>query len=150
MPDQLNNYGEEFCQKLIWASDQISRPANLEVLLYDDSTDNLGDGDDLNAISTEPTDGNYQRQQIAFDSSSFTVQADGSGNWEAEMLDVVFDVINSTGDVDGYAVLANFQSEEAGDSSANDHVIMTGSLDQSYPLSKSDRITTQNGGSVMD
>lgn len=149
MADNLTHYGEEFIQKLAFTPGNITRPTNLEVLLFDDSTDTLTDSDDVSAISTEPTDGNYTRQTISFDDTAFSHLVENTDS-VAAMIDVVFDVINTTGDVDGFAVLGTFLSDRAGDSSANQHIIFTGSLDQTYPLSKSDELTIENGGVSLD
>lgn len=149
MAYNLHIYGEEFFWKLAFTPGEVSRPTNLKVILYDDSTDSLTETSDIGDVGTEPTDGNYQRQDIPFDVNTFTV-IEENADAVADMVDVIFDVINTTGDVDSWAVLGTFQSDRAGDSSANQHILFSGGLDQSYPLSKSDELTVENGGISLD
>jgi len=118
-----HDVGEEFKQKSIYRTDLITRPGTLEVLLYNDSTDNLSEASDVGDITTEPTAGNYTRQTVSFDTGDLTLSVDGSGDLQVDGS-VTFDTLDTGDTVDGYALVASFQSDvvnsEAG---ANDHII---------------------------
>lgn len=117
----LHDTGEEYYQ------DKLSGET-FDVGLYNDNTDALSDGDDLTAISTEPGDGNYQRQTGQAFSSS-----DASGDWRLSNDSTVqFDTTNTTGTVDSAFVVVNFAADEPdadGDGTATDHLLFTASLD---------------------
>ena len=149
MAFSLHETGEEFIQKLVWTPSEITRPSNLEVLLFDNSEDDLTDSSDVEDIETEPTDGNYTRQTVSFDSDGFSILTEDSDS-VADMIDITFDVINTTGDVDAFAVIGEFESDRAGDTEPQEHIIFAGGLDQSYPLDKSDELTVENGGISLD
>ena len=112
-----------------------------DVGLYDDSVDAISDTNDLVDITTEPSDGNYTRQ------AGIGVTAeDISGDWGIDNdADVSFDVTNTTGSVDSYFFVANFQAEDTGDTSQTDHLVLTGALSQSYDLSNLDTLTISAG-----
>ena len=118
-----HDVGEEFKQKSIFRQDTLTRPGTLEVLLYNDSTDNLSESSDVGDVTTEPTAGNYTRQTVNFDTWDLTLSVDGSGDLQADGS-VTFDTLDTGNTVDGYALVASFQSDvvnaEAG---ANDHII---------------------------
>jgi len=114
--------GEEFKQKSIFRTDNINRPTSITVGLYNDSTDNLSQSDDVGAITTEPTTGNYSPQTSTLDSTDITLSV-SSGDLEASTT-VTFDTSDTGETVDGYFVLVNFQSDiVAGESSASDHIL---------------------------
>lgn len=141
MSYQLTNIGEE------WSLKTNLDGASVSILLYDDSTDNIGDTDDLSAITTEPSDGNYSRQSATL---TFAVKdSDGAAVTSAQ---VSFDVTDTTGDVDSYGIVANFQSSTAGDSSAQDHLVATGALSQTYSLSNLDtlNVSAETMGHKLD
>ena len=122
----LTNIGEEYVVK-------NAATGSFDVLLYNDTTDAAGDTTDLAALTTEPSDGNYVRQTATF------VAAAANGDWKSSNdTEISFDVGSTTGTVDAYAIVANFQSTEAGDSAATDHIIVTGSMSQSRDLSQID------------
>ena len=130
----LTDLGEEYT--LETALEGVS----ITIGLYDDSTDAIGDTNDIADITTEPSDGNYARQ-----TDTLTL-VDESGDWAAETSSQVsFDVTSTTGTVDSYFVIANFQADDTGDSSANDHLICTGALSQSYDLSNVDTLNIDAG-----
>ena len=86
----LTDLGEEYMIKN--NLDTIS----VDVGLYNDSTDSISDTDDLAAITSEPSDGNYVQQTGEALSAS-----DISGNWGVDNDSVItFDVTNTTGTVD--------------------------------------------------
>lgn len=130
MASILTDYGEE------WMIKTNLDTASVDVGLYNDSTDSIADPDGLSSITTEPGDGNYIRQaDISVSASDF------SGNWGVDNdAKVTFDVTDTTGDVDSYFFVANFTSDDAGDGSATDHLVLTGSLSQSYALGNVDTL----------
>lgn len=135
MASILTDLGEE------WMITNNLDSASVDVGLYDDSTDSISDTDDVADITTEPSDGNYTRQ------SGIDVSAsDISGDWGIDNDGTVtFDVSGTTGDVDSYFFVVNFQANDTGDSSATDHLVVTGSLSQSYALSNLDTLEISAG-----
>lgn len=130
----LTDLGEE------WSLETALEGVSVDILLYNDSTDAIGDTDDLAAISTEPTDGNYVRQ-----TATLTL-VDESGDWAAETsAQVSFDVTDTTGTVDSYGIVANFTADDTSDGSATDHLVATGALSQSYDLSNLDTLNINSG-----
>jgi len=118
-----HDVGEEFKQKSIYRTDLISRPISLEVLLYNDATDNLTEASDVGSITTEPTAGNYTRQTVSFDSTDLTLSIDGSGDLQVDGS-VTFDTLDTGDTVDGYALVASFQSDVVNaEAAANPHII---------------------------
>lgn len=131
----LTDLGEE------WMIKNNLDTVSVDVGLYNDSTDSIADGDDLAAISSEPSDGNYVRQTGEALSAS-----DISGDWGTDNDSVItFDVTNTTGTVDSYFFVYNFQASDTGDGAANDHLVLTGSLSQSYDLSNVDTLEISAG-----
>jgi hypothetical protein len=116
---------------------------SVDVGLYNDTTDSVTDTTDL-PLSSEPADGNYNRAVGEAVSAS-----DISGNWGIDNDGVItFDVSNTTGTVDSYFFVANFASTDAGDGgTATDHLVLTGSLSQSYDLSNLDTLEISAGTS---
>lgn len=110
-----------------------------DVGLYDDSVDDIQDPDNVADITTEPSDGNYSR--IA--GISVTVQNIDGDYGIANDNDIEIDVSGTSGDVDSYFFLAEFDSEEAGGS--DDHLVITGALSQSYALDNLDTLTISAG-----
>lgn len=142
MANILTDLGEE------WMITTNLDSVTVDVGLYNDSTDSIGDTDDLAAITTEPSDGNYTRQTGEAVSAS-----DISGNWGIDNDNIVtFDVTNTTGTVDSYFFVANFQANDTGDGSTTDHLVLTGSLSQSYDLSNLDtlEISADTAGVTVD
>lgn len=135
MTTQLHDTGEEYYQ------DKLSGET-FTIGLYNDSSDNLTDSDDVGNITTEPSDGNYSRQAGESFSSS-----DSGGDWTlTNDSQVSFDVTNTTGTVDAYFIIVNFTSDDKGDTSATDHLLCTGSLSQSYDLSNLDTLNLSANG----
>ena len=130
-----HDVGEEWKQKTLFRQDLISRNASVSVGLYDDSTDSLTESDDVGAITTEPTTGNYARQTASLDSSDFSLSQNGNSDLAAEYT-VTFDVTNTTETVDAAFVIVNFQSDIVNsESSANDHLLVSAALDSAKDLS---------------
>lgn len=131
--------GEEWKQKVLYRQDLISsRDASVDVGLYNDASDNLSDSDDIGAIGSEPTTGNYSRQSIALDGSDVSLSVDGSGNLMAEGT-VTFDVTDTGETVDSFFVVVEFQSDVVNNESGeNPHLLISaefGTTDLSNYLS---------------
>ena len=138
---QLHDTGEQFNKKYIF-TDEVSKPANLQVGLYSDSSDQLSDEDDIDDIQSEPDDGNYVRQDVPFDDTGFQAEQPGGAGtpWEANTTDdIVFDLEDTTGEVDYYFVVVEYEAE--GDTGAQDHLYWTGELSQEYALDSLDQLT---------
>lgn len=121
-----HDVGEEWKQKNNYRQDTIgTRDGSLDVGLYNDNTDSLSESDDISAVSSEPSTGNYGRQPLSLDGSDLSMSVDGSGDLQVSGT-VTFDVLDTGEDVDGYFVVANFTSDVVNDeSSANDHVVIS-------------------------
>lgn len=147
MSYQLNNIGEEFLARMALRRDTIAVPASLTLGLYLEATDLLTETDDLAAITTEPADGNYARRTITIDNADIILSKVG-GNWQMELsengINLVFDVIGTTGSVDAWFVVATFQSTEAGDAVPTAHLIANGALSATYNLSLLDTLNVSN------
>ena len=128
----LTNIGEEFNAK-------NSLEGTFTVLLYNDSTDAASDTTDLSDITTEPTDGNYARQSTSFGAAKLSGDW-GTANSAGFSFDLTGAVNTAGGIVDAYAIIANFTSTEAGDSTATDHIISTGLLSQNRDLAQIDTL----------
>ncbi|UBF22587.1 hypothetical protein HRTV-25_gp6 [Halorubrum tailed virus 25] len=142
MTTQLHDTGEKFIMDEAFGSG--TGATSVSIGLFNDATDGLSDSSDVSNITTEPGGSNYGRQSATL-GSDFTVQDNGS-NWEAIMADQTFDTSNSSQSIDAYFVVVNFQSDDTGDSSATDHLLFTGSLDQTYDLGSVDSFTLSGSG----
>lgn len=130
MASILTDLGEEYLIKNNLDGDAV------DVGLYDDSTDAISDTNDLADITTEPSSGNYLRQD-----NVLVEQGDFSGDHGVDNTNkITFDVSGTSGDVDSYFFEVSFQAEDTGDSSAQEHLILTGSLSQTYALSNVDTL----------
>lgn len=138
MPAQLTDIGEEY----VFKTDV--RGATLTVLLYNDTTDAIGDADDLAAITTEPTNANYTRQ-----TATFTVE-DLAGDWGFDNdVEVSFNFEDQDTDftVDSWGLIANFDSADAGDAGTpSDHLIATGELSKPRNTNPVDILNLSAGG----
>jgi hypothetical protein len=125
----LSDYGEEWEHKFAFRQDLLgTRDTTIEVLLYNDATDAIGDTDDVGAVTTEPTDGNYTRQTFTLDSADVTITQTG-GDIRAEAT-VTFDVDGTTGMVDSSMCVVDFQSDIVNSEGAqNPHHIYSATLD---------------------
>lgn len=131
----LTDLGEE------WMIKTNLDTASVDVGLYNDTTDGIGDSDDVSSITTEPTDGSYSRQTGVAVSAS-----DISTNWGIDNDNTIsFDVSGTTGTVDSYFFVANFQASDTSDSTAQDHLVLTGTLSQSYDLGNVDSLDISAG-----
>lgn len=143
MTTQLHDTGEEAILDDFF-EESLTKPASVDVGLFNDATDALSDSSDIGNITTEPAGSAYARQSASF-GSAFTNQ-DNAGDWETIIDDQTFDTSDSSQDVDAYFVVINFQSDDTGDTSANDHLLFTGSLDQTYNLNDIDSFTLSGSG----
>lgn len=135
MAQTLTDYGEE------WLVTSDLTTSAVDVGLYNDSTDAITDPDDIENITTEPGDGNYTRQ------TSISVSANNiSGDWSV-ITDskVTFDLQNTTPEVDSYFFVVSFQAETDNDTTAQDHLIVAGSLSQTYDLNSVDTLEISAG-----
>jgi hypothetical protein len=131
----LTDLGEEYLMK------NDTGATNLDVGLYNDSTDAIGDTDDLSAITTEPSGSAYARQ------SAPVATADISGDWGFDNDNQEsWDTSDSSQSVDAYFLVANFQATDTGDGSPQDHLIATGALSQSRNLTDIDTLKISAGG----
>jgi len=123
--------GEEFIVKHLF-TDEVARPASIEVGLYNDSDDALADSADVADITTEPGDtnggdaGNYARLTYSFGTTEFSSATDSNNDWQAVFAPKTFDLTNTTGVVDGFFAVITYQAEN--ESSANDHLFTTDAL----------------------
>jgi hypothetical protein len=133
----LTDLGEE------WMIKNDLDSVTVDVGLYNDSTDSIADADDIGDITTEPNDGNYSRQTGVAVSAS-----DISSDWGVDNdSNITFDVTDTTGTVDSYFFVYSFQADDTGDGSPQDHLVLTGSLSQSYDLSNLDTLEISAGTS---
>lgn len=138
-------------QKWAWRQDQIQRGSTpvIEVgLFYNDPSDggdDIGETSDVSDLDTEPTDGDYVRHTFELDSDAVTIEK-VSGNYVLYIEDHVFELLDTTGDADHYFVVTEFQSDEAGDTQANKHMVAAGPLQQYYDLNSVDQLTNKNAG----
>lgn len=128
----LTDLGEEYILET-----DLTGVASLTYGLYDDGTDAISDGNDLADITTEPDNANTYARQTA----NISVR-DISGDWGFDNdSQVSFDTsTNSETGIDSYFIVANFQADDTSDGSATDHLVVTGSLSQSYDLSNVDTL----------
>lgn len=134
--DLLTDLGEEHLM------DNGFDGATIKVGLYNDSTDGLTDSDDVGAITTEPTNTNYSRQ------SDTVTSADISGNWGVDNdSKISFDFSDQTTSevVDTAFVIINFQADDTGDTSANDHLIANPALSQDRDIGSIDTLEIAAG-----
>ena len=141
MAVNLHNFGEEFMQDLV-----VSSGKTFDVGVYNDSTDSLSESSDLSDITTEPTGSNYSRQSES--ASNISVDLSGS-DAKTDFPQQIFDTSDSSQEVDSYFVVVNFQSDEAGDGSQNDHIFHTGALSQTRDLSDVDELEVNNVGGAL-
>ena len=137
-----HNTGEEWAHKLAFRTDEIVRNTTVEVLLYDDSVDNLDDTSDVGDITTEPTDGNYTRQTFELDSADVELSI-VNDQLRAETT-VTFDVTDTTGTVDATQTIVEFQSDIVNaETEANPHFLYSATIDfGTADLSQFDNLQT--------
>ena len=134
--------GAEWAHKFAFRQDTITRDDTIEVLLYDDSVDELDDTSDVGDITTEPDDGDYARQTFTLDDPDVDLSfVDGQLRAEAT---VVFNVSGTTGEVDATQTVVDFQSDVVNaEEEANPHFLYSATLDfGTADLSQFDNLQT--------
>lgn len=129
MPANLHDLGES----LVLTAALGSR--ELDVGLFNDSTDALSDSATYSSISTEPTGSAYAVQTTAGGSVT-----SNSGTTEISLGSLSYDTSDSTQTVDAVYVR---------DTSTGD-LIFTNALDSSYDLSSIDTLDLSNVGLSLD
>ena len=131
----LHDYGEEYFQKQALNTGDIDA-TNCYVGLYlndpEEGGDDLEDSSNIDAITTEPDDGNYERAEIPLDSENIEILTDGE-NAVAEFNDIELDILDTTGEVDSWFVVINFESDYAGDTAPSDNLVLSGRLNVAEP-----------------
>jgi hypothetical protein len=134
--DILTDLGEEYWTK------HDATAATFIVGVYNDATDGISDGDDVGAITTEPTNGNYSRQStgvVAFDDgnwgveSNTAIQFDFSDQTTSEVVDTAFVVVN----------LAAVDTNDGGSNA--DHLVATAALTQDRDIGSIDTLEIAAG-----
>lgn len=125
MAHGLKNPGEQFIIKHIFTNG-ASKPPSIEIGLFHDASDALGDNTDLADILSEPTDGAYARLTYDFGPTDFTGGL-VNGDWQAEFATKTFGLQGTTGTADAFFVVLPYQAE--GDSAQSDHLFMTAALE---------------------
>lgn len=135
MVDLLTNIGEEYI---------VENNANGETIivgLYNDSSDALGETDNLNDITTEPAGAAYARQN----DTVTTEQISGDYGFDNDNV-ITFDTSDSSQTVDAVFVAVNFQSDTVGgDASPTDNLVGAGDLSQTRDLSDIDTVEIAAG-----
>lgn len=135
MVNLLTNIGEE------WYTENNVDSVSIDVGLYNDSTDTLGETSTLTGITTEPAGSNYSRQTSTVTSK----QISGDFGFDNDSL-LSFDTSDSSQTVDAAFIVVNFQSDTvAGDGASNDHLVAAGDLSQSRDLSQIDTLEIAAG-----
>lgn len=135
MVNVITDVGEEFVYET------NTNGQTVDVGLYDDSTDSIGEADNLAAITTEPSGSSYTRQTDTVTTGLFSGEFGIDNDTELS-----FDVSDSSRTVDALFIVANFQSDSvAGDASSTDNLIAAGDLSQTRDLSSIDTLTVPAG-----
>jgi len=150
MANELFQTGEEFAIRGIVQDSGLSYDTTLEISLYNQSTDTLGDGSGPADITTEPTGSNFARETITLDSAEITTSQNTNTNYQFVFEDQTLITDDSTQDVDAYVVFVTFQSDLEGDSSNTEHLFFAGNLDQTYDLGQIDEFVLRGTGLALD
>lgn len=150
MATGLSRYGEEFILDYLF-TDGATRPATVDIGIYDDSTDLLSEADDLISITTEPSGAAYARQSASFPGDFTNSFSSTTSNWQTTIADQTFDTSDSSGTADAFFVVINFDSDEAGDAGTpSDHIFFTGDFDQSYTIDQIDSFKATDLGCTIN
>jgi hypothetical protein len=122
------DYGYEHDYRIRYGS--LAQPADLTLVLYDDSVDDIQPDGDIGDITTRPAGSAYADQSV--DPSNYSLSFD-AGRWNVLGPDTTFDVTDSSRNVDSYGVADTFQASS--DSSATQHLLYTGALGDDIDLS---------------
>jgi hypothetical protein len=110
--------------------------------VYNDSTDNVTESDDLAAITSEPSNTNYSTASVTFTAS------DLSGDWGVDNdSQFTFDFSDQTSsqNIDTFYIQYNFQAVDTGDGSATDHLIATAGMTQTRDIGSIDSLDVAAG-----
>ena len=144
----MPNVGEEYVQRLL--ANDLSIVTSWTVGLYNDSTDSLSDASDVGDITTEPTGGSYNKTTISLP-GDVTIGVNTNDNIYIEAVDQAFDISDSSVDVDAYFVVVSYQSTVVNsESSANNHLLFNGSLNNTIDLSNWAEYTARDIRGVLD
>jgi len=130
MATGLVDFGEEFFQRR--STDDLSNITTWTIGIYNDTTDSITDSDDIAAITSEPGNTNYSRQDVSASNITFS-QVSGDVEWSAP--DVTFDLTDnsSSNDFTHWFLVIDYQSNVVGsDGSPTTHLIITGALSDTY------------------
>lgn len=148
MTTGLHNTGEEYIVDVLFDG-SISRVTSVDMTLFNDSTDSLSETSDLSAISTEPAGGSFSRQTVNLNTTDVTNSKSG-GDYQSDFAKQTFDTSDSSQSVDSYAIIVNFDSDEAGDGGTpSDHLFFTGGLGGTSDLSQIDTFEVTNAGATV-
>lgn len=125
MADDITTIGAEFVVKYLF-TDEVTKPADTTIGLYDSQTDTLNEDSDVGDITSEPSDGNYARLTYSFGTTDFTSLNNTDGDWQADFAEKTFDLVNTTGYADSYFEVLSFMAE--GESATNPHLFTYGPL----------------------
>lgn len=117
---------------------------SITFLLYDESTDNIQESDDLSGITTELDSTNsYARESSTVSSTQLAGGGNGDYGYDTDSP-VEFDLSTNTETFDAIGYIATFDSSVAGDGgTATDHLIAVDTLSATYDASNRDTITFQ-------
>lgn len=118
----FTSVGKEYVMK-----NGFSGETNIDVGLYLDSIDSLDADSDLTDINTEPGNTDYDRQSTDFSTYSTGVSW-GILNDDALTYDFTDQTATDLVYFDSWFIVINFQSEEKGDGSPQDHLLAAGPL----------------------
>jgi len=125
--------GELYVQRTAFKANQVTRPSQITILLYNQSTDQVTDNGNLSSIATEPTGSQYSRQTVSLDSSDITI-AD-NGDIEAQLKDLTFTVADSTQTINAYGVIASYDATLLSQGNNGDNLIAYSQLQSTIDLS---------------
>ena len=144
----MPNVGEEYVQRLL--ANDLSTVTSWTIGLYNDSTNSLSDASDVGDITTEPTGGAYNKTTVNL-SGDVTIGLNVNDNIYIEAIDQTFDISDSSVDVDAYFVVVSYQSIVVNsESSANNHLLFNGSLNNTIDLSNWVEYTARDIRGVLD
>lgn len=122
----------------------LDKPPSLYLGLYNSSLDRLLESDTLDDITTEPEGSSYSRQTVGLNDNGFEVGKTIQGNWFADGASVIFDLTDSTGNVDSWFLVIEYERMQ--DSSVQQHIFATGQMGDAYDLSNVNLIEVQGYG----
>lgn len=134
--DLLTDLGEEYLMKNGFDGIVVT------VGVYNDSTDQLGDGSDTGSITTEPSNTNYGPASVGISAT------DLSGDWGVRNdATFSFDFSDTTvsKDVDAVYVEYAFQASDTGDTSSVTHLLANPALSQTRDIGSIDTLEIAAG-----